>query len=151
MAIITHSSGRVGQGELEFNSTTSKYDYRIVYIQSSKLDVTGKWVLYVKGKTDNGEGSVYIMADFNPTSNCQLALIGSAYRLFEFKSESMMEILKDFAILMNKNIIMVDVNRNVANQFVSLFTNYIMLNSEYVSTNGSNMNVILINVQHLLK
>lgn len=151
MAIITNWAGREAQGELEFNSNTSKYDYRIVYIQSSKLDVTGKWVLYVKGKTDNGEGSVYIMADFNPTSNCQLALIGSAFRLFEFKTESMMEIIKDFARLMNKNIIMVDVNRSVANQFVTAFGDHIMLNSQYQSTNGSNMNVILINVQHLLK
>jgi len=151
MAIITTSSGREAQGELEFNSTTSKFDYRIVYIQSSKLNVTGKWVLYIKSKSDSTEGNSYIMADFNPTSNCQLALIGSAFRLFEFKAESMMQVFKDFTILMNKNIIMVDVNRSVVNQFVTAFGDHIMLNSEYVSTNDSKMNVILINVEHLLK
>jgi len=151
MAIITTALGKEGKGELEFNSNTSKYDYRIVYIQSSKINVTGKWGLYIKGKTESGDGSLYIMADFNPTSNCQLALIGSAFRLFEFKLESILEVIKDFAILMNKNIIMVDVNKNIANQFVTTFRDHIMLNSPYNSTNGSNMNIILINVQHLLK
>lgn len=144
-------AGNTAVGELKFNSSDQVYDYKIIHIPSSNLQITGKWVLYIKGKTSSNYESIYVTGDYNPTANCQLALLSSAYRLLEINLESMKQIMQEFAKLMNKNIILIDVNHIYSIRFVEIFGSQIILNSPYNSTNGSNMNIMLINVQNLLK
>ena len=146
-------NGNTAEGQLEFKSSDRKYDYKIIHIPSPNLQVTGKWVLFLKEKTETSyiANSPYIIADYNPTSNCQLSLIGLACRLIELKNDCMMEVLGDFANLMRKCMILVDVNSSVATQFLDIFKDKVRLNSPYNSTNGSHMNILLIDVREFIK
>ncbi len=99
------------------------------------LDKTEQWI---------SRGAIYIY--LAPTGNCQLWSIAYVNEiLLNYKNAE--ELLAIIIKKVNKNLLFIDINRNHIEIVKKIFGNKIIADTPYVSTNGSNMNSILINVK----
>lgn len=100
-----------------------------------------------KVKIFSSAGTAILNTTDGPTNNCQLSIIASFVNLFFIKDDKeIYEIIKTLhKNLPLRKIILVDVNRNISTRVKSIFTNQIISDTPYTSTNGSMMNIILIN------
>lgn len=81
----------------------------------------------------------------NPTGNCQLFCVSwIMYLLRDFTNPK--ELLKEMARKFSKKLMLVDVNGNDREKLIALYGDKIILDSSYKSTNGSSMNIMIINV-----
>lgn len=104
---------------------------------------------------------IYAGSVINPTDNCQLFSVASANNIIEILDTSNVTLKKEEqailfifmieSISLHKNLALLDVNKWIADYLFSIvkalkitpFT----LCSQYESTNGSDMSIIIINVQ----
>lgn len=122
-------------------------------IPEVKGAVIDKFTIYdlIKCKKFNVDGNysnVYI-TDI-ATMNCQIAVAGSFHSLLN-GSKNLIEDLKVIRKnCNNRNILLVDIGNNILKTLKKkLDEKYIMMISPYVSTNGSKMNICLINMRNL--
>lgn len=93
------------------------------------------------GKTSTGTG---FQVTKYPTDNCQFASIGSSINILQ--SSDALSILKDmYIILENRPMFMYDLKNNQISLLKKLFSEKdIVLETPYVSTNGTDMTLFLI-------
>ena len=81
-----------------------------------------------------------------PTHKCQLSIMGSFVNISIIPSNDLREIVKFlFKNIPIRKILQIDVNRSIVEKIANTFPNEIIGNYAYSSTNGSSMNIILIN------
>ncbi len=91
----------------------------------------------------------YIYA--GPTSNCQLALIGSASALISrLKGKDLILAIKNSVSAVGKRTVLMDIKTQYAKTLeATLPADSFLLNERYKSTNGSDMSIVLINTLKL--
>jgi len=94
-------------------------------------------------------GNVRIYISGGPTLNCQMAVAG-AFGNFLKSADNMVEQLKIIKEHVRKNILLVDIKDSYMEYFnKKIPKELIIMISPYKSTNGSNMNICLINMKNL--
>lgn len=89
----------------------------------------------------------------SPTSNCQLCTIpgaGDAFRRL-ITNKSINDFLLNVYSLVGKKLLFIDINREYVKQIKQEFGDYIILQSDYISSNGSHMCIMVINIYRYLK
>lgn len=87
----------------------------------------------------------------SPTANCQLYSIGNVDHILYKDKELRLEIFKFIQRQVSKNIVLLDIKQTIENQVLEIFPDKhdIISRTPYVSTNGSNMLILLINTLKL--
>lgn len=85
----------------------------------------------------------------HPTDNCQFASIGQASVILN--SSSAVDILKDIYAIVQKPMFMFDLKGSYISKLKELFPKSdIVMESPYISTNGSNMTLFLVKTSILI-
>ena len=85
----------------------------------------------------------------SPTSNCQLFSYLSFNELLTSKlnKKEIINVLQLISLRANKKIILIDVKKQYVNKIKKLFTkNQILSETNYISTNDSNMNIFIVKI-----
>jgi hypothetical protein len=93
-------------------------------------------------------GNIYFTV--MPTSNCQLAAVGSFYTLLSHPKK--LEVFKLLASLLGQNVMLIDIQLTYAARVDELVTEAktpVILRTPYLSTNGSNMVMFLVDIRTL--
>lgn len=104
----------------------------------------------VKGIVGIGSKLVDLKFDISPTYNCQLFSIGGFCGIFDENLpmiQSISAIKKHFNC--TKKLMLIDVNDDVAPIVEKEFEGRVVLKSNYTSTNGSEMYIMIINTENL--
>lgn len=113
------------------NIGSDTYDFKFAIVDRGVYDTTSLYFSY------------------GPTVNCQMSIIG-AFGEFIKKETHIIEQLKAIKKFCKKNILLVDIKECNMKYFNEKIPEHmVIMKSPYVSTNGSKMNICLINIKSL--
>ena len=84
-----------------------------------------------------------------PTGNCQMWSI-SYFNALIINYENTKELLVEIYKRVIKNMLLIDINRSIEEPTIKLFGKRIISNTPYRSTNGSDMNLMLIDTKEFI-
>lgn len=95
----------------------------------------------------NNSSRNYFIVTPGATGNCQISVVAYANYIFQNSSN----IKKQFAELYNcgRRMLLIDLNQKYVNELIKYLGKYIISRTPYNSTNGSEMEIFLVNVEKL--
>lgn len=92
------------------------------------------------------QGTISLYLVESPFANCQVFTLGNAQQLKYVSKDQIDDVYKELIKVVPKKLMMIDINQMYKPFFEEHFKGYIKMSSDYNSTSGSKMCVMLIEV-----